>query len=348
MPDKFCTQCGQRINLEDRFCIYCGAQAVMRVERGAAGHQPSGIFPRDRTNHATPSFQRGSRQAEDLPEDADDVEEDEADDYLNDDEDSPVAHVITEHQLNYLITCSHAKAPLDSYALLVREREGGYQWKPASAIRNLKSEDRIDCAWIYFNVGGSNFDNFCLDELSRDELSEDAWNRIVNWSDVIQLEVTILFKPMRHELLDNEKPGKWVKVKGDRGNIYYEAISHLPITGEVLRRKLETHADFLKEGIQKLRQRGDDATSGVLAEYEKTLDALEKTKKLIPNGQPDYIYCQLHPPEDAVIKLDDELTEGEGSDRAVMRVPSAVRGVQAMLARQKLLAKKRKRRSSAP
>lgn len=252
--------------------------------------------------------------------------------------------MITEQQLNYIITCSFEKAPLDSYALLVREPEGGYQWKPASAIQRLKSSDRIDCAWIYFNVGFHNLGIFCLNELDRDELSDDAWNRTANWNDVIQFDIAIVFTSGHQGDLDHERPGKWVKESGGNGNLCYRAILYMPIAGEVLRRRLEKHADFLKEGIQQLRARSDKDASRQLAEYEETLHSLEKAKKLIPDDSPHHIYCKCCPAQDSVIRLDEESAEAKVGSRTVKRVPSALRGIEAGIARKKLLAKNRDRR----
>lgn len=340
MADKFCTQCGQRIELEDRFCTYCGAPAAVPEAVSGSGGFSTGTTPGADKSAVSPPRSRKLAKAAAAPKDDDDESEDEAeeeedDDYDVEDEEHS-SHVLTEHDLNYLIVCSYEKAPLDSHALLVREKERGLRWVSASLIQSLKGCKLVACARVYFCIGLENISDFCVDELGRDELSEDAWNKIANREAITEVEVTLIFEPVRHEDMENVPAGKWVRGAGEGGKDRLKAIVHLPIPGSVLKRKLQKHETFLQDLIQELRKRGNRATDTALAEYEKTLGKIAEVTRLVPEGPVDHAYCLCYPDKYATVKLTDELNEQGGAAESAVRAPSAVRAAKMLSMRSAL------------
>jgi len=360
MADKFCTQCGQRIGLEDRFCIYCGAPAAGPKADSGSSSSRTGTTPRARKTAPSPPHMRGTSEDAGFPEDDqdesedDEEEEDDQDDEedeedQDDEEDEEEPYVITEHDLNYIIACSTEKAPLDSNVLLIRKKKSGLRWMPASLIVGPEDPHVIAAARVYYSIGRKESVDFCMMEMDRDELSDEASNAIFDASDETEIEVFLVFEPMRHDDLDNEIPGKWVMVLNERGEINLKTIIHLPIQGDVLKQKLQKHESFLKDLIQELgRTRAvvPMATDEMVAEFETILANLRIALELISDGVIDHAYCVCHPGKNANIKLYDEISEKGGRTKSALRVPSAVRAAKVLRERNAQLSKHRPARST--
>jgi hypothetical protein len=356
MSDRFCTQCGEHIGWEDRFCIYCGAATAGPETESGSSSSRTGTTPGARKTVPSPIQMPGSVRNAALPEDDQDEPEDDKEDEEDqdepedDEEDKEGPYVITEHDLNYLIVCSYRNAPLDSYILLVREKESGLRWIPALLVHSLEDRKVIACAQVYYSIGWkeNGIADFCLEETGRDELSDEVCDAI-DMLEETMIQVSLVFEPMRHDDLDNQIPSKWEKTVDEYRNVRFKAIMHLPIPGHVLKRKLEKHETFLKEIIEefrKPREVHEKFTQRWLAESETILAQLDRAKESLPDGAADHAYCLGHAGHYAIVKLTDELNEEGGPNAAAFRAPSAVRAAQALRSRNALPLKSRPTRST--
>jgi hypothetical protein len=345
MAGKFCTQCGKRLELEDRFCIYCGASIAGSEAEGGSSSSRTGIAPQARKTVSSAPYMRGLADNAKFPQD--DAEESKDDEWEDDQADfieEEDSFVITEHDLNYMVACSFNQAPLDMNFLLIRDENAGPVWKPANSIQSFENCRAGARAWLYYSIGRKEFLDFYAEEVDRDELSDEALKAVVQMIPNTTILVYLVFEPAQYADLDNKGFGKWVRYVDKVGNVLYKAVLHMPLPGSVLKQRLQKHEVFLKNLIEELRQtrkRDEDDTDEKVEGYEESLENLGKALKRIPDGSINHTYCLGAPAREAIVKLADESGLEGGLVKSAFRAPSAVRAAKALRARNALHLKSR-------
>lgn len=274
MADNFCTQCGERLRPQARFCPKCGAAAAAFPGRPDALHGSRISMP----SLAIPSLKDIVSGI--LPDEG-----------SSEEQISPYG--LMDRDLDYLVAGSFANALFDTSYLLVRNSSGLAQWTPVTLIQSMQGLTVLSHSIVNYVLGDEDayYPFFLLAALT-DRLPADvadAVNDAALTKATVCISISLQYKPPEYSWLDRNITRTWISTADEKGPLDVRTVLQMPFSGYVLKQRLLAWAARLRTLLE---ESGHNASAG---EKEEAIRAIEHELRSlmdrIPDGFANHILC---------------------------------------------------------
>jgi len=262
MAANFCTRCGCRLTAAARFCPQCGNPAGGEIAK--AGQHLHGGGP------LLERFGIGTRAKEE-PEAQEQVQG------------------VQAVALDHILSCSLMNAPLDTDSVLLEYRHKEWaDYVPLSFVKNMQDMEVHFCASVFYHMDGSQSPS--VRNYNRVSIPDDVDDAFFKADHHLQISIDICRKPKDYGEVDSQIRGRWTTVRAELegGGEMRLVLMVVPLmlSGYVMKRRLQEHADEIKDWI------GRTTDAEVKKDLEECLQTVRTAMERLPERFADHMRCQ--------------------------------------------------------